>query len=458
MGKELFGTDGIRGTPGAYPLDDRTIYWVGRALGEYLRQHVSPASVEARGPRVLIGMDTRESCTHIARRLLIGLTGAGLQGHFAGVITTPGVAHLVHTEGFAAGVVISASHNPYTDNGIKLFASTGMKFPDEIEAQIEAEILKHQDGEPKVTEVKLEADLTLDRRYCNFVAGRAIPGAKLTGMKIVLDCANGAATNLGPAVFRALGADVTAIHDRPDGRNINADCGALHPESLQRKVAETNAALGVAFDGDGDRAIFVSASGKLVNGDGALLAAARYLKSAGQLKGGTIVGTTMANLGLEHALAKDGLKLARMPVGDRYVLEEMLRTGANLGGEQSGHVIRADHGYTGDGIVTALSVLRAMADSGRTLAELVVELEVYPQVLVNVRVREKRELSRIDPVADVLAHVRRQLADQGRLVVRYSGTEPLLRVMIEGRDQTQIRAWADEIAAVVESQLGAGSV
>jgi phosphoglucosamine mutase len=454
MGKELFGTDGIRGTPGTYPLDDRTIYWVGRALGEYVRTLVSPVTVEARGPRVLIGMDTRESCTHIARRLLMGLTGAGLQGHFAGVITTPGVAHLVHTEGFAAGVVISASHNPYTDNGIKLFAGTGMKFPDEIEAQIEAEILKHQDGEPKVAEVKLEADLTLDRRYCNFVAGRAIPGAKLEKMKIVLDCANGAATNLGPTVFRALGADVAAIHDHPDGRNINAACGALHPENLQKKVVETQAALGVAFDGDGDRAIFVSASGKVVNGDGVLLAAARHLKSAGQLKGSTIVGTTMANLGLEHALAKDGLKLARVPVGDRYVLEEMLRGGANLGGEQSGHVIFLDDATTGDGLLTAVKVASLVALRG-PLDALVADLKVFPQTIVNVRVKSKPPLESLPPVQKALDDANRALGDRGRIVLRYSGTESLARVMVEAERQEDVNRWSQAIAAAVESALGA---
>jgi phosphoglucosamine mutase len=454
MGKELFGTDGIRGTPGTYPLDDRTIYWVGRALGEYLRTRVSPVDVEARGPRVLIGMDTRESCTHIARRLLVGLTGAGLQGHFAGVITTPGVAHLVHTQGFAAGVVISASHNPYTDNGIKLFASTGMKFADEVEAQIEAEILKHQDGEPKVAEVKLEADLTLDRTYRSFVAGRAIPGAKLAGMRIALDCANGAATNLGPALFRALGADVTAIHDRPDGRNINADCGALHPESLQKKVAETNAALGVAFDGDGDRAIFVSPSGKIVNGDGVLLAMARYLKSAGQLKGSTVVGTTMANLGLEHALAKDGLNLARVPVGDRYVLEEMLRSGANLGGEQSGHIIFLDDATTGDGLLTALKVACLVALRG-PLDTLVADLKVFPQTIVNVRVKSRPPLESLPPVKKALDEATSALGDRGRIVLRYSGTEGLARVMVEAERQEDVDRWSQAIAAAVQSSIGA---
>jgi len=450
MAKELFGTDGIRGTPGTDPLDDRTIYWVGRALGDYLRTHPE----ETGTARVLIGMDTRESCMHIARRLLMGLTAAGVQGHFAGVITTPGVAHLVHTRGFSAGVVISASHNPYTDNGIKLFARTGMKFADEIEEQIETEILKNRGGAANVFEVKLDADLTLDRAYLQFLSSRAIPGVTLAGMKIVLDCANGAAAQLAPQLFRTLGAEVIPIHDRPDGRNINAGCGALHPESLRQKVTETQASLGIAFDGDGDRAIFVCVSGRVVNGDGVLLAMARYLKSAGQLKGSTIVGTTMANLGLEHALAKDGLKLARVPVGDRYVLEEMLRLGANLGGEQSGHIIFLDDATTGDGLLTAVKMAGLVALRG-SLGELVADLKVFPQTIVNVRVRSKPPLESLPAVKQILDEANAALGDRGRIVLRYSGTEALARVMVEAETQADVDRWSQALASALQSALGA---
>src|SRR6266849_43200 len=349
MPDELFGTDGIRGVPGKFPLDDRTLYWIGRSLGEYV-------SASAPGPRVLIGMDTRESGLHIAGHIAAGLSAAGVNPAFAGVISTPGVACLVRQKGFSAGVVISASHNPFHDNGVKLFSRSGMKFPDEVEESLESGIWKRKDQDPGREQVRLEADESLDADYLEFLRSRAIPGAKLSGMKLVIDCANGAASRLGPALFHSLGAEVVAIHNQPDGRNINAGCGSLHPESLQRKVAETRAVLGVAFDGDADRAIFSDAAGHLVNGDGVLLAAARYMKQSGALKAGAVVGTTMSNLGLERALQAEGVRLIRAAVGDRYVFEEMQRTGANLGGEQSGHIIFLDHSVTGDGMLTALFI------------------------------------------------------------------------------------------------------
>src|SRR5579863_6001357 len=275
MAKQLFGTDGIRGIPGEYPLDDQTLYWVGRSIGGYLR-------LDNQSPRVLIGTDTRESGTHIASEIAAGLAEEGILHSFAGVITTPGVACLVRKEGFAAGVVISASHNPYHDNGIKLFAASGMKFADEIEEQLESEILS---GEIKPAEALwLKADPALDAEYLEFLRKLALPGSSLKGMKIVLDCANGAAYRLGPELFRSLGANVVAINVAPDGKNINTDCGSLHPENMQQRVLAERATLGVAFDGDADRALFVSATGKLVDGDGTLLAMARYLKSTGQLK------------------------------------------------------------------------------------------------------------------------------------------------------------------------------
>ncbi len=447
MPKELFGTDGIRGVPGEYPLDDRTLDGVGRALGEYLRKG------EAR-PRVLIGMDTRESGPHIAGKIAAGLAGAGATPACAGVITTPGVACLVRQKGFSSGVVVSASHNPYHDNGVKLFAGTGMKFPDEIEAGLEDEIAKHKDRRDFAPPIQLTADESLDEEYLAFLRSRGIAGAKLAGMTLVLDCANGAASRLGPALFRRLGAEVVAIHNQPDGRNINAGCGSLHPQTLQRKVVETRAALGVAFDGDADRAIFASASGKLINGDGVLLAAARYLKSAGQLKGRRIVGTTMANLGLERALAAEGLALARMPVGDRYVLEEMLRSGCNLGGEQSGHVIFLDDATTGDGLLTALKIACLVALRG-PLDELVAGLKDFPQTIVNVKVRSKPPLDSLPEVSRTLAKANRTLGDSGRIVLRYSGTEPLARVMVEAERAEDVERWAQALASAIRSSIGA---
>jgi len=446
MPKELFGTDGIRGVPGEYPLDDGTLFWIGRTLGEYLRSAHS-------APRVLIGMDTRESGPHIVGKIAAGLTKARATPLFAGVISTPGVACLVRQKGLSAGVVISASHNPYHDNGVKLFAGTGIKFPDEVEERLEREISQRRNHKAAEGSVSLQADASLDEEYLAFLRSRVIAGAKLSSMKLVLDCANGAASRLGPALFRALGAEVVAIHDQPDGRNINVGCGSLHPENLQRKVLETRAALGVAFDGDADRAVFVSASGRQVNGDGTLLAAARYLKLVGRLKGARVVGTTMANLGLERALAADGLTLTRVDVGDRYVLEEMLRCGSNLGGEQAGHIIFFDDSPAGDGLLTALKMASLVALQG-PLDELIKDLKIFPQIIVNVKVRSKPPLESLPQVSSVLAEAARALGDSGRIVLRYSGTEPLARVMVEAERAEDVDRWSKALAAAIQSSIG----
>ena len=446
MSKELFGTDGIRGIPGEYPLDDQTLYWVGRSIGGYLR-------LANEHPRVLIGTDTRESGVHIASEIAAGLAEEGIRSSFAGVITTPGVACLVRKEGFAAGVVISASHNPYHDNGVKLFAGSGMKFPDGIEEQIEGEILRHRDGQPPTATLRLTPDRQLDEDYLELLRACMIPGASLSGLKLVLDCANGAASSLAPALFRSLGAKVVAIHDKPDGRNINANCGSLFPEDLQKTVPRVGASLGVAFDGDADRAMFVTASGRVVDGDGVLLASARYLRSTGKLKGGAVVGTTMTNLGLERALAADDLALVRVPVGDRYVLEEMLRRGANLGGEQSGHVIFLDDATTGDGLLTALKIACLVALLG-PLDGLVKDLKVYPQTILNVKVRAKPPLESLTEVSQVLDDATRALGGSGRVVLRYSGTEPKARVMVEAEHAEDVQRWAERLANAVKSALG----
>src|SRR5216684_1646088 len=332
MTKELFGTDGIRGVPGTPPLDDDTLYAAGRSLGAYLQREHGAA-------HALIGMDTRESGPHIAALLAAGLAEASASVAFAGVITTPGVACLVRQSDFQAGVVISASHNPFHDNGVKLFSHAGMKFPDSVEEALEADIFKHRFEAPPKNSPALLADESLDAEYLAFLRSRLIPGAKLASLRIVLDCANGAAYKLGPELFRSLGADVVAMGATPDGRNINAGCGSLYLEGLQQRVVAERATLGVAFDGDADRALFVCGTGKVVNGDGVLLAAARFLNSQGKLKGSRVVATSMSNLGLERILAREKITLARAAVGDRYVLEEMLRSGSVLGGEQSGHII-----------------------------------------------------------------------------------------------------------------------
>lgn len=451
MAKQLFGTDGIRGIPGEYPLDDATLDRTGQALGEYLR---SQGGEHADRPRVLIGRDTRESGPHIAERIARGLAAAGADPVSAGVLTTPGVAWLVNREGFAAGVVISASHNPYHDNGVKLISSSGMKFPDAVEAELEKSILAAAGPPVAPSAMHLNGDEELHQDYLDGLREAAFAGAKFAGMKIVLDCANGAASKLAPQLFRALGANVVAMNDAPDGRNINAGCGSLHPEAMQKRVVELGAALGVAFDGDADRALFSSASGKLVDGDGVLLAAGRYLQSVHKLKGGIIVGTTMANLGLERALEKSGLKFVRTAVGDRYVLEEMRRIGANLGGEQSGHILFLDDATTGDGMLTAVKIASIVAIAG-PLDTLVADLKIFPQKIVNVRVNSKPALDSLPEVSRLLADAEKSLGNSGRVVLRYSGTEPLARVMVEAEHEEDVRRWTDSLASALRSAIGA---
>lgn len=447
MAKKLFGTDGIRGVPGEYPLDQATLVSVGLALGDYLRKKGARA-------RVLIGRDTRESGPRIAERIARGLETAGAEPVSAGVLTTPGVAWLVHREGFAAGVVISASHNPYHDNGVKLISSSGMKFPDAVEAELEKFILSSDHSTPIATSMRVDGDESLHEDYLAGLRDTVLPGARIKDMKVVLDCANGAASQLAPRLFRSLGAEVVAMNDTPNGRNINAGCGSLHPTGMQQRVVEEGAHLGVAFDGDADRAIFSGASGRLVDGDGVLLVAGRYLKSMGHLKGDTIVGTTMANLGLERALEREGLKLTRTAVGDRYVLEEMQRIGANLGGEQSGHILFLDDATTGDGMLTALKVASIVSMQG-PLDELVASLKIYPQKIVNVKVQSKPDLDSLPDVSRVLAQADQALGSRGRIVLRYSGTEPLARVMVEAEREEDVRHWTEVLASAVRSSIGA---
>lgn len=450
MAKNLFGTDGIRGIPGEYPLDDATLERVGRALGKYLRAHGSQ-------PRVLIGRDTRESGTHIANLIARGLAASGAEPVSAGVLTTPGVAWLVNQEGFAAGVVISASHNPYHDNGVKLISSAGMKFPDAVEAEIESHIFSDNvSARATAGQSRMDhgGDEKLREDYLDGLRKSVFAGAKLAGMKIVLDCANGAASTLAPQLFRSLGAEVVAINDSPDGRNINAGCGSLHPDAMQKKVVETGAALGVAFDGDADRALFSTSSGKRVDGDGVLLVAGRYLKSIGKLKGNVLVGTTMANLGLERALEKSGLVLVRTDVGDRYVLEEMRRVGANLGGEQSGHILFLDDATTGDGMLTAVKLASIVSIAG-PLDTLVADLKIFPQRIVNVKVSSKPPLNSLPEVSRQLAEAEKTLGKSGRVVLRYSGTEPLARVMVEAERAEDVQRWTESLASALRSAIGA---
>jgi phosphoglucosamine mutase len=447
----LFGTDGIRGTAGRHPLDPATV----RRIGAALVRALPGGDGGSGGARLLVGRDTRESGTWIERELAHGARGEGAVVTSAGVVPTPAVAYLTRTAGYEAGVVISASHNPFEDNGIKVFSGRGEKFSERVEREVEAIVAdsswRADGGEPSGVP---EADLTgvyLDHLRAVFPEASRLTAA---GFRLAIDCANGATTSVAEPLMAALGFQPVVIANRPDGRNINLRCGSLHPEGLGQVVVDGRLSMGVAFDGDGDRAIFVDHRGAVVNGDAVLLMCADQLKKEGRLRGDAIVATVMSNIGLELALKSRGIGLVRCAVGDKYVMEEMLNRGLSLGGEQSGHIIFSDYLFTGDGLCTALNVLRTIALSGRSLADLAAELTTYPQVLLNVRVREKADLGSVPGVASVVDRVESRLAGQGRLVVRYSGTEPLLRVMLEGRDETEIRQWAQEIVDAVRAHLG----
>jgi len=446
LGKQLFGTDGIRGVAGEYPLDPATVYAFGLALGH-------DATAAQGSPEILIGRDTRESGGWIADLVAGGLEAAGARVRYAGVITTPGVAYLTKTGPFLAGVMISASHNPYRDNGLKVFGHSGFKLPDEEEDAIEREILRIREQGLEPRPLPLVCDETLEQQYLDYLASTA--GVRLDGIRLVLDCGNGAAYRLAPELFRRLGAAVTSICTEPDGRNINLNCGALHLEAAQKAVLAAGADFGVAFDGDADRAIFVSSSGQVVNGDAVLLLAARDMKDSGHLREDTVVTTVMANLGLEKALERAGVGMVRTPVGDKYVLEEMVRRDAMLGGEQSGHVIFREFATTGDGILTALRVFETARRAGKGLDELTADLKVFPQKLVNVRVREKKGLLEVPAIAAEIRRVEDEFAGSGRVVVRFSGTEPLARVMVEGQDLEQVERSSASIAAVIQREMGA---
>jgi phosphoglucosamine mutase len=440
VARALFGTDGIRGVAGQVPLDPKTAQAVGAALGNWVQATQQPYR------DVVIGMDTRESGSWLASAVASGLRRHGIDVEFAGVTTTPGVAYLAKNGRFAAGVMISASHNPYQDNGIKLIDHAGYKFPDDQEELLEAEIFKllEQDFDP--APLPLVVDPGLDRAYVDHLAATLKEG--LHGLKIVADCANGSASVLAPELFERLGARVHPINCSPDGRNINLNCGSLHLEVLQAAVLEQKADAGVAFDGDADRALFVARSGKIIDGDAVLFLTAVHWKVP------TVIATVMSNLGLERALCAHGIEMIRTPVGDKYVLEEMLRRGAVLGGEQSGHVIFHRYATAGDGMLTALRVFEAMRHAGVGLDELTQEIQVYPQRLVNVRIKERRSLEDLPGVAAEIRAAEESFGDTGRVLVRFSGTEPLARVMVEGPELDRVEAFANRIAAQIRAELG----
>ena len=452
--RQLFGTDGIRGVAGEFPLTPQSTFAIGRALGHDLLR----ADLQA---RVVIGQDTRESSRWIADRVTAGLASVGVGVESAGVITTPGVAYLARSRRLAAGVVISASHNPWTDNGIKIFSGSGYKLPDTRELAIEQEIFKLlQDTvalpEPKTNSPStLPGDATLREAYIHWLAQGV--STDLSAMRVLVDCANGAATAEAPGLFRSCKIKATFMNCSPDGKNINEQCGALHPATVAAVVAKRKGEfdLGVTFDGDADRALFCDADGNVVNGDAVLLLAGRDMQMRGALVGNTIVATTMSNMGLEVALKRSGIHMMRANVGDKYVLEDMLKTGATLGGEQSGHILFRDgDATTGDGLMTALRVMEIMVRLQKSLAELVRDLKVFPQTIENVRVREKVPFKDVPEIQTAIERAERELDGNGRVVVRYSGTEALARVMVEAESEQKMKQLTKEIAQEIRSRLG----
>ena len=453
--RQLFGTDGIRGVAGEFPLTKQSTYLIGRALGHDLLRNQPRA-------QAVIGQDTRESSRWIADRVAEGLAAVGVDVHSAGVITTPGIAYLARSRQMAAGVVISASHNPWTDNGIKVFSGDGFKLTDERELAIEKEIFallqnptSADDTALKVPRPSLPGEAELRHSYIKELAGSV--KCDLSKLRVLVDCANGAAAAEAPELFRTLGIQSTFIHITPDGKNINEQCGALHPETLGKQVAEAPGQfdLGVTFDGDADRALFCDAQGRVVNGDAVLLATARDMHARATLKGDTVVSTTMSNMGLEIALRNSGIRMLRANVGDKYVLEEMLKTGATLGGEQSGHIIFRDgDSTTGDGLLTALRLMDIIVRAKKPLAELVADLKVFPQKIQNVRVREKVPFAQIPAIHGAIQAAERELDGKGRVVVRYSGTEALARVMVEAESEAKMQSITAAIAGEIQKALG----
>jgi phosphoglucosamine mutase len=446
MRKKLFGTDGVRGAAGAYPLDPATIARLGQALVALLER-------KGLGAKVLIGRDTRESGPWIERALARGVRSAGGEAVSAGVIPTSAVSYLTRAHGYAAGAVISASHNPFADNGIKVFSPQGIKIPDDWELEMEADVLGGR-GRLAGHEAEVDVDPRLAADYADRLAGLVRGLAPPAGMKVVVDCANGAGSVVGPRVLGGLGFAVEAIHAAPDGRNINAGCGSLHPQALAARVRETGAAIGVALDGDADRALWVDGEGRLLSGDHTLFVQALHMKGSGRLRTREVVATTMSNMGLERALEERGLGLVRAKVGDKYVHEEMVARGANLGGEQSGHTIFLDDLPTGDGLLTSLRMLEVMAATGRSLAGLVEGLTEFPQTLVNVRVRKKPDFAEYPEIVAAVEVAKATLGRDGRIDLRYSGTEPLARVMVEARDRAAVDSCATLVAGAVRKHLG----
>jgi phosphoglucosamine mutase len=466
--KTLFGTDGIRGIADTDWLAPDKVEHIGRCIGAMLGRNAAALhssgrpfpgvrgrnrGVDGKG-KVIIGRDTRASGPAIQSALEKGLLGQGVGVMDVGIAPTPAIALLCALWECELAIVISASHNPADHNGIKLFASNGLKVPDSGEIELEKIILGHGSFKPAARAGKRSDAHDYFGDYFSFVRDVCLDGRSLKGIKLVLDCANGAEAVLAPRVFGELGGDVTALNCRTDGKSINENCGALYPEMLSAPVRQNSADIGISFDGDGDRAMFIDETGGVRDGDFTLALYAKYLKQRDALPGNAIVTTVMANLGLEVSLKESGVKMVRTQVGDKYVVEEMLRHGRILGGEQSGHILFLDCSNTGDGVITGLNMLKVMIDTGKNLSALCEGIRKYPQVLINVPVREKKPLEDIPGVKEKTRYITRNLADKARLVLRYSGTEKKARVMLEGPDQAEIEALAAEIAEAIKKEIG----
>ena len=446
--KKLFGTDGIRSEAGKFPLDKATVEIIGASLARQLTEKLG------REPRFILGRDTRESGAWIEQSFGAGANSVGAKCESAEVITTPGIAYLTKKFDFDGGIVISASHNPFADNGIKIFLPTGKKLDEATEREIEKDIYgSQQSAVSSQQSVDASKAVEFQTAYLDYLAGE-FPTLDLTNFKMVVDCANGAASRLAPRLFEKFGVEVITVCNTPDGVNINDNCGSLHLDNLQKKVLEEKADFGAAFDGDADRALFVDEKGHLVDGDAVLWIMANHLNADGKLNNQTVVATVMSNIGLEIALNSRNIKLRRTDVGDKYVLAELLETEASIGGEQSGHIIFPHHSLVGDGMLTTLFLLEAVRAKNKTLSQLHEGFTQFPQILVNVKVREKQPFESVAEIAAAAKAIRTELGDKGRLLLRYSGTENLARVMIEGEHQTEIEAQANNLAKVIGSSLG----
>jgi phosphoglucosamine mutase len=448
--KRLFGTDGIRGVANIEPMTSETALKLGRAIAYVFKK-------EPRRHRIVIGKDTRLSGYMLESAMVAGICSMGVDVLLVGPLPTPGIAFITSSMRADAGVVISASHNPYQDNGIKFFSREGLKLPYEIELQIEDFIFENQDPTHRPTRKEVGKAYRVDDaigRYVVFAKNTFPKELTLEGLKIAVDCANGAAYRVAPEVFYELGAEVMPIGVNPDGENINRNCGALYPEVLAEEVKRTGADIGVAIDGDGDRCMLVDENGNVLNGDHILAISATAMLREGRLNKKTVVATVMSNSGLDEAIQGAGGRVVRTAVGDRYVVEEMIKEGYNLGGEQSGHIVFLDHTTTGDAVITALQVLSRMATKERRLSELASCMESYPQILLNVKVKEKKDLKEVPSVAKALTRVQKKLTNRGRAFIRYSGTEPLARITVEGKNEDQINLLARELAEAVEKELG----